>query len=211
LPIEAFNSPNKLGFDARSEEEYLLSVYARSFESNDDSEVKDFKDLDVDPIVNSTWGRFGDYELVGNGKVTDPNKCGRFFGLIRTGKPMGWWWSPHFHCIGFIEDGYGRCRNCNKSTLECLSCSGFEGRTRRLFDKEAKSNGSGVGWIVKVKGERKTVRGTAWYQLNHSSFVRGSVRAKVAFWFGVVSTRKMKIEKGVQVHEDVWPYLLSFS
>jgi len=123
----------------------------------------------------------------------------------KQGKSKGWFWSPHFHCLGFIKDGYGRCRNCTKSTLECMSCSGFEGRTRRLFYKEAERNGSGVGYIVKVKGKRKTILGTAWYQLNHSSFVQGAKRAKVAFWFGVCSYRKMKIEKGDKLHEDTCP------
>ena len=296
-------------------------MYKRSFADEDDSEVKDFVDLNNEPLSKSEWGRYGEYLLVGNGKVTS-EKCGKFSGLkvcfnvhlhdvftldcvnysgkvfyskrfynchrpscpvcfkrgwavreasnieariqeaskkfglaehiivgvpsvdyglsyeklralavrvlasrgvvggvlifhafryrnyydsVRKGKPKGWYWSPHFHCIGFIEDGYGRCRNCNKSTLECLSCSGFEGRTRRLFDKEAKRNGSGVGWIVKVKGERKTIHGTAWYQLNHSSFVRGSVRARVTTWFGVCSYRKMKLYKGEKLHEDICP------
>jgi hypothetical protein len=31
----------------------------------------------------------------------------------------------------------------------------------------------GSGWIVAVKGVRKTIHGTAWYQLNHSTLVRG--------------------------------------
>ncbi len=28
------------------------------------------------------WGRFGDYELVGNGSITNPKKCGNFRGFV---------------------------------------------------------------------------------------------------------------------------------
>jgi hypothetical protein len=125
---------------------------------------------------------------------------------------MGWYWSPHFHCLGFIEGGYGKCRSCSNfagnghiyDNAKCMACSGFEGRTRRLFNKEA-ARKNGVGYIVKVLDKRKTVVGTAWYQLNHSSFVYGSKRAKVTTWFGVCSYRKMKIVKKRVVHEDVCP------
>ena len=101
----------------------------------------------------------------------------------------GWYWSPHFHCIGFILEGYAQCRRCpkfeNKSIYTCAGCSGFEARTRRLFEKD--------GYIVKVKGERKTIMGTAWYQLNHSSVKVGVARFHVATWFGNCSYRKLKV------------------
>lgn len=299
-----------------------------SFDNDDLKEVVDFKDVDNESLPVNTWGRFGEYELVGNGKQTS-DKCGtwrRFDGCLHverhagivdlnsvnyTGKmywikrfyscdrpecpicfkrgwavreakaiearlaeaskkfgrvehiivsvpsadyglkyerlkakmirvlasrgvlggvlivhafryrnyyeafaarkPMGWYFSLHAHVLGYVQGGYGRCRSCRKSTLECLSCSGFEGVTRRMFQKEGKRNGSGVGYIVKVKGERKTVCGSAWYQINHCSLVRGDgVRHKeVAIWFGTCGKRKLRLEKGERVSEDICPICCS--
>jgi len=72
---------------------------------------------------------------------------------------------------------------------------GFEGRTRRAFDKD--------GYIVKVLGKRKTVGGTAWYQLNHASLVNGVNRFHVATWFGVCSYRRLKVT--VEYKKNVCP------
>lgn len=33
-----------------------------------------------------------------------------------VGEAPRWYWSPHFHCIGFIDGGYSRCRHCTKNT-----------------------------------------------------------------------------------------------
>ena len=44
-----------------------------------------------------------------------------------------------------------------------------------------------------MKGKRKTVMGTAWYQLNHASVKKGVVRFHVATWFGNCSYRKLKV------------------
>lgn len=93
-----------------------------------------------------------------------------------------WYWSPHFHCEGFILGGYGRCRGCAK----CVKgCGGFVDRSYRAFEKD--------GCVVKVLGKRITVGGTAWYQLNHSSVKKGVKRFHVATWFGVCSYRKLKV------------------
>jgi hypothetical protein len=83
-----------------------------------------------------------------------------------------------------------------------LACKGFEGRTRRCYEKEG---GYGSGYIVKVKDKRKTIHGTAWYQLNHSSIVSGKVRFHVATWFGVCSYRKLKLMEGDRKHENKCP------
>ena len=111
----------------------------------------------------------------------------------------GWYWSPHFHCIGFILNGYAQCRRCPKfeakSVITCAGCDGFEARTRRLFEKD--------GYIVKVKGERKTIMGTAWYQLNHSSVKRNVARFHVATWFGTCSYRKLKVT--IEKRKEVCP------
>ena len=36
--------------------------------------------------VQNEWGKYGSYELVGKGKVTNPDKCGKF---------RGFWGCPH--------------------------------------------------------------------------------------------------------------------
>jgi len=95
----------------------------------------------------------------------------------------GWFFSPHFHVLGFIRGGYGRCRRCKGGN--CYACDGFEGRVYRLYRKN--------GYIVKVLGERKTIFGTAWYQLNHASIKKGVKRFHVVTWFGVCSYRKLKV------------------
>ena len=93
-----------------------------------------------------------------------------------------WYWSPHFHCLGFIRGGYGKCRGCAK----CVKgCGGFVDRSYRCFEKDS--------CVVKVLAKRKTVGGTAWYQLNHSTVKVGAKRFHVATWFGVCSYRKLKV------------------
>lgn len=123
----------------------------------------------------------------------------RYHGADETyvGEPARWFWSPHFHIIGFVDGGYSRCRHCKKSTLDCLSCDGYEGRTRRCYEKD--------GYIVKVLGSRKSIFGTAWYQLNHSSIKRGVTRFHVARWFGTCSYRKMKLKKGDRISRNKCP------
>jgi hypothetical protein len=130
------------------------------------------------------------------------------------GEPAHWFFAPHWHVLGFISGGYG-CRACSKVThrgyvsgsgrdleaigseVECSGCSGFEAVTRRLNRGFVDSDGcehKGDGYIVKVMGERKTVGGSAFYQLNHSTVRVGSSRAHAVTWFGCCSYRKMKIE-----------------
>ncbi|MHA2408087.1 MAG: hypothetical protein ACXACA_06930 [Candidatus Ranarchaeia archaeon] len=120
--------------------------------------------------------------------------------------PVRWFWSPHFHVVGFVGgEGYGKCRKCASNPKivhnwnKCKSCNGFEGLTRRYYEKEGGRSGS--GYIVKVLGERKTIGGTAWYQLNHASVRRGknSKKSHVATWFGVCSYRKLKLINGNDV------------
>jgi hypothetical protein len=106
-------------------------------------------------------------------------------------QPFGWYWSPHFHVLGFILHGY-KCRGCPK----CVKgCGHFVDRNYRLNEKD--------GYYVKVLGKRKTVGGTAWYQLNHASVKKGSTRFHVATWFGICSYRKLKVT--VEKHKDLCP------
>jgi hypothetical protein len=107
-----------------------------------------------------------------------------------SGLPIGWYWNPHFHCLGFVGgEGFGKCRSCKGAN--CYACNGFEGVTRREHEKD--------GWIVRVLEKRKTVGGTAWYQLNHSSIKRGIKKSHAATWFGVCSYRKLKLINGKDV------------
>lgn len=104
-----------------------------------------------------------------------------------------WYWSPHFHVLGFIRGGYGRCRHCTGG--DCYGCDGFEGRVYRAYREN--------GYIVKALGERKTVFGTAWYQLNHSTIRVNVKRPHACTWFGVCSYRRLKIT--VEKHKDLCP------
>jgi hypothetical protein len=69
------------------------------------------------------------------------------------------------------------CRDCRK---------GFEGRTRRAYDKD--------GWIVKVAEKRKTILGTFYYQLNHSTIIPSKNRFHSLTWFGVCGIRALKLD-----------------
>ena len=108
------------------------------------------------------------------------------------GVPFGWYWSPHWHIVGFLVNGYSICRccahNCEVDRNFCRECGkGFEGRTRRAYDKD--------GWIVKVAKERKTILGTFYYQLNHSTIVPSKERFHSLTWFGVCGIRALKLDK----------------
>jgi len=102
--------------------------------------------------------------------------------------------SPHFHLLAFVKPSYARCRHCPKVREAgyvgrgvCDGCSGFEAIVRREREKD--------GWICKVKAERITIGGSAWYSLEHASVVRGVENFRVVRYFGVASYRKLKIMK----------------
>jgi hypothetical protein len=59
------------------------------------------------------------------------------------------------------------------------------------------------GYIVKVMGERKTIFGTAWYQLNHSTIRTNVKRPHACTWFGVCSYRRLKVT--VEKRKDLCP------
>ena len=107
-----------------------------------------------------------------------------FHGL-RYNLRKSWYWSPHFHVLGFVLGGYSRCRNCKRKWNCLVGCGGFDDRSYQNFLKD--------GYYVKVLGKRKTVFGTAWYQLNHASVKKNVKRFHVATWFGVCSYRKLKV------------------
>ncbi len=93
-------------------------------------------------------------------------------------------WSPHYHVLGFGEGGYDRCRHCKGG--DCYACDGVEGKCYKAY-KES-------GYIVRVLDERKTVYGTAWYQLNHATLRVGLKRFHVVTWFGICGYNNFKSE-----------------
>jgi len=84
-------------------------------------------------------------------------------------------WSPHYHVLGFVLGGYDRCRHCRGG--DCYACDGVLGKCYRVYRES--------GYIVRVLSERKTVFGTAWYQLNHATIRVGLKRFHTVTWFGV--------------------------
>jgi hypothetical protein len=111
----------------------------------------------------------------------------------------GWYWSPHIHVLGFVRHGMRKCRGCvhcdeKGSRFFCDGCSGFYGLSKKLYRKDR--------FIVEVKGKRKSVFGTAWYQLHHCTVRVDRERCHVVTWFGLVSYRKMKIPKEAREEYD---------
>jgi hypothetical protein len=111
---------------------------------------------------------------------------------FRENKSTGYWFfSPHWHVLGFIAGGY-RCRDCVKQY--CSECHGFEGHTRECFKKD--------GFIVKVAvdvhtgvaGVRRSVYDTAKYQLSHASIRTDCKRPEVVTWFGTCSYRRLHVK-----------------
>jgi hypothetical protein len=94
-------------------------------------------------------------------------------------------WSPHYHVLGFVLSGYDGCRHCKGG--DCYACNGFEGRCYRVYRDN--------GYIVRVLDERRTVFGTAWYQLHHASIRVGIVRFHVVTWFGICGYNNLKGKK----------------
>lgn len=131
----------------------------------------------------------------------------------RKGVAFGFHFAPHWHALGFLSGGYSKCRNCNKNirsyisgagkllesrggVFACAGCDGFEAVTRRCFGKDR--------YIVKVQAARKSVAGTAFYELQHCGLVRGKSRSRVVSWWGTVSYAKLKVKKR-EKHVEVCP------
>jgi hypothetical protein len=115
----------------------------------------------------------------------------QIFHGFRYDRVRQWWWSPHFHVLGYILGGYGKCRGCPK----CVKgCGGFIDRNYRLNEVD--------GCYVKVKGRRKSVFGTAYYQLHHSTIKTDVKRFHIVVWFGICSYRRLKISKELRKEYD---------
>lgn len=87
--------------------------------------------------------------------------------------------------FGFILGGYSRCRSCPTKWACKASCDGFDSRAWALYQD--------TGYVVKVFGKRKTIVGTLYYQLNHSSVLKGVERFHAYTYFGNVSYHKLKV------------------
>ena len=94
------------------------------------------------------------------------------------------------HVIGFVLDGYAKCRKCPRKSNCDSGCIGFDSRAWKLFKKDS--------YYVKVLGKRKSIWGTAFYQLTHSSYEDGHKHNVVTRWFGCCSYRKLKVTKDVR-------------
>ena len=107
-------------------------------------------------------------------------------------RQIGTDWSPHYHILGFLKDGY-KCRDCKRKNNCLAGCGGFDDRRWQYYLK--------TGIYVKVLEKRKTIGGTAWYQLSHASVRKGAKRSHVVTWMGICGYRKMKvkIEKSKQI------------
>jgi len=101
-------------------------------------------------------------------------------------------WSPHYHVLGFVP-ARDKCRSCKRTCFR--GCGGFVDRNYRCGEVD--------GYLVKVHGKRKTVVGTAWYQLNHATIRVGVKRFHAVTWFGSVSYNKIKTK--VPRCEDICP------
>jgi len=93
-------------------------------------------------------------------------------------------WSPHYHVLGFVVGGYSRCRECFRKWNCLRGCGDFDDRAWQGFQSD--------GYFVKVFPQRKTVFGTAFYQLNHATIRVGVKRFHSVTWFGCCGNRKFK-------------------
>lgn len=122
---------------------------------------------------------------------------------------LGWFFAPHWHIVGFLKESYARCRNC-PDFVQWVSHGGTASGCNRIcrcdgFEQLTREQNKVDGYICKVGGERKTVVGTIWYQLGHSSIKISSLKGGKRFypltWFGVCSYHKLhyKPEKDKRV------------
>ncbi len=95
------------------------------------------------------------------------------------------YFSPHLHCICVLEKEY-ECRNCARKWNCLKGCGKFDDRNYQSFLDD--------GWFFKVMGARKTIVGTACYQLNHSSLNPFKARSRVATYFGNCGYNNLRVK-----------------
>jgi hypothetical protein len=124
-----------------------------------------------------------DLGIIGGDLIFHGSRHRRFEPMVGGGfRQFGTDWSPHEHDLGFIEGGY-TCRDCERKSNCLAGCGGFDDRRWQYYQK--------TGIYVKVLPKRKTIGGTAYYQLHHASIRRDAKRAHVGTWHGVCSYRNM--------------------
>jgi hypothetical protein len=126
--------------------------------------------------------------------------CLIFHGARFNSDTRRWYWSPHYHVLGFIgiKGGFRKCRGCRYvndrgSRFFCEGCDGFYGVSKKCWKSD--------GLIVEVKDKRKSIFGTAWYQLHHAT-IRTDKRTHIVKWFGVCSYRRLKVDKKARKEYD---------
>ncbi len=131
--------------------------------------------------------------------------------LNTSDESLGWYFSPHYHAVGFFKESYSQCRNCpfftswktNHGCSKAEFCNGFEQLTRRVNAGFTGDDGvavAGDNCIVKVEGARKTIVGTIYYQLNHSSLRVGHDRFSPLTWVGCCSHKNLDFEAVPEKH-----------
>ena len=107
---------------------------------------------------------------------------------FRYNRIKKWYLSIHFHILGFIFGGYGKCRYCKRKNNCLAGCGGFDDVSWRKFQKDR--------YYVKVLDplhERRNVRKTASYELGHCTIKKNVRNFRAVTYFGVASYRKLKI------------------
>jgi hypothetical protein len=105
----------------------------------------------------------------------------------RFNRIKGFYWSPHFHCLGFVFNGY-RCRNCKRKNDCIKGCGGLDDVNWQKYQVDK--------WYVKVcdpRHERRNVRKTAAYELGHCTIKANAKNFRVITYWGVCSYRRLKI------------------
>lgn len=109
-----------------------------------------------------------------------------------------WVLGVHGHALGFVKETMRKCRGCGHcddkgDRFACKGCSGFYGKSLELWKKDK--------LIVEVLPKRKSVFGTAFYQLTHATYDTSKKRHNVVHWMGVCSYRQAKISKVERIVE----------
>lgn len=105
----------------------------------------------------------------------------------RFNRIKGFYWSPHYHALGFVFGGY-KCRSCRRKNNCLKGCGGLDDVNWQKYQVDK--------WYVKVLDpthERKSVRRTAAYELGHCTIPANAKNHRVVTYFGVCSYRRLKI------------------
>ena len=121
------------------------------------------------------------------------------FHPARFGDEKRWHLGIHYHVLGYVRGGLRKCRGCSYvndkgSRFFCKGCDGFYGVSKKCYESDK--------IIVEVKDKRKSIFGTAWYQIHHAGICTDGKRAHVVTWLGLCGYRKMKIPKEARREYD---------